>query len=311
VIEEPRIEPRGRAEELVVAGAPARFWVYPADTPAGSGPGGQGRPTIIVVHGFRGDHHGLEQIAGRLGAAGSYRVVAPDLPGFGASPPFPGRPHDLDGYTDWLIAFVEAVADDGPVIMIGHSFGSIVVASALARGLVAQRTVLINPIGAPALSGPRGILSRLAVGYYRLGAALPRRIGLPLLRSRGITRLLSEVMAKTDDRELRRWIHDQHRRYFGAFADRHVVLESFRASVSNDVSQFGSLIDIPVLMIAGEFDDITQVDQQRRLAATLPRADLLVIDGVGHLIHYEAPSRAAAAILAFVDQTNGVGGPRV
>lgn len=303
MIEEPRIEPRGRAEELVVAGAPARFWVYPADDPAPAA--GDDRPTIIVVHGFRGDHHGLEQIAGRLGAVGTYRVVAPDLPGFGDAPPFPGRAHDLDGYTDWLIAFVAAVAGDGPVIMVGHSFGSIVVASALARGLVAERAVLINPIGAPALSGPRGILSRLAVGYYRAGAALPRPIGLPLLRSRMITRLLSEVMAKTEDRELRRWIHDQHRRYFGAFADRHVVLESFRASVSHDVSQFATLIDIPVLLIAGEVDDITQVDQQRRLAATLARAELVVIDGVGHLIHYEAPARAAAAILAFVDQIDG------
>lgn len=296
------MRPDARASDVTVAGARTRFWIYPPSAePTGR--------TVILVHGFRGDHHGLEQIAGRLVAAGADRVIAPDLPGFGDSAKLPGRPHDLDGYVEWLIDFVRAAVGDGPVIMVGHSFGSIVVSAALAQGLTAQRAVLINPIGAPALSGPRGILSRLAVGYYRLGAALPSRIGLPLLRSRIVTRLLSELMAKTRDRDLRRWIHDQHRRYFGAFADRTVVLESFRASVSADVSQFAAKIDIPVLLIAGEVDDITGIDQQRRLAERFPRAELVVISSVGHLIHYEAPDQAAEAMLAFAGtqgHTNGV-----
>jgi hypothetical protein len=34
--------------------------------------------------------------------------------------------------------------------------------------------ILVNPIGAPALEGPRGVLTRLAVLYYCLGARLPR-----------------------------------------------------------------------------------------------------------------------------------------
>lgn len=286
-------EPQGRAAEVTADGVRSRYWTY------ANGSGDRIR-TVILVHGFRGDHHGLEWIAARLAMLDdSYRIVAPDLPGFGESFRFTDRPHDLDSYAAWLINFVAAVTKEDSVIIVGHSFGSIIVSAALARGMIAERVVLINPIGAPALSGPRGILSRLAVGYYRLGAALPRSIGLPLLRSRAITRGLSDVMAKTGDRELRRWIHDQHRRYFGAFADREVVLESFRASVSADVSQFATKIDIPVLLIAGEIDDITGLDQQRRLVERFAAAELVVISSVGHLIHYEAPARAAEAIAAF------------
>ena len=44
---------------------------------------GAGR-TIILVHGFRGDHHGLSAIAGALG---DHHVVIPDLPGYGKTAP--------------------------------------------------------------------------------------------------------------------------------------------------------------------------------------------------------------------------------
>ncbi|HIY64770.1 MAG TPA: alpha/beta hydrolase, partial [Candidatus Agrococcus pullicola] len=40
-----------------------------------------GRP-LAFVHGFRGDHHGLETIAAHLPG---YRILIPDLPGFGES----------------------------------------------------------------------------------------------------------------------------------------------------------------------------------------------------------------------------------
>ena len=107
----------------------------------------------------------------------------------------------------------------------------------MARGLAPERLVLVNPIGAPALEGPRGVMTRLAVLYYRTAAALPERAGFALLRNGAIVRVMSVTMAKTRSKSLRRWIHDQHDRYFSAFGDRDAVLEAFRASVSHDVSE--------------------------------------------------------------------------
>src|SRR5690606_5562532 len=100
--------------------------------------------TVIAVHGFRGDHHGLEPVLGFLPEA---RVIAPDLPGFGETSPLPGRTHDLDEYAGWLRDFAAAVAPGA--VILGHSFGSIVASAAVAGGLETPSLILINPIGAP------------------------------------------------------------------------------------------------------------------------------------------------------------------
>ncbi|TFD76690.1 alpha/beta fold hydrolase [Cryobacterium fucosi] len=275
---------------VTVLGSDTRYWDYgdPAAT-----------TTIVMVHGFRGDHHGLEPVVAQLPG---FRIISPDLPGFGESGPLTPIRHDIAGYGRWLSELVDALSIPGRTVILGHSFGSIIVAAAIAGGLTADEVVLVNPIAAPALSGPRGILTRLAVFYYWAAAKLPERLGFALLRNRVIVRAMSITMAKTGDRDLRRWIHNQHDRYFSAFADRAVVLEAFTASVGSDVSEFAAAIPQPTLLVAADKDDITPVAAQHRLQALFPNASLRVIPDVGHLIHYEVPARAADEIRRFLAQ---------
>lgn len=272
--------------EADVCGTRAVFWEYgPADA----------ADTIVAVHGFRGDHHGLEPVVAHLPGV---RILMPDLPGFGETAPMPGRAHDLDAYRDFVTEFARAVAPGASIL--GHSFGSIVVSAAVAAGLDAPRTILVNPIGAPALEGPRGVFTRLAVFYYWLGAKLPQRAGTWLLRTRVIVRIMSLAMVKSRDRAMRRFVHDQHDRYFSGFSDRDVLHDAFVASVSHDVREFGQGLTTPTLLIAADRDDITPIEAERALRDELPDARLVEIAGVGHLIHYEKPAEAAAAILAFL-----------
>lgn len=277
-----------RTGTVSVLGSTTTYWDY--GDPASA-------TTILMVHGFRGDHHGLEPVVAQLSGV---RIISPDLPGFGESEPLHGIRHDIAGYGRWLREFVSAVAPTGRLVILGHSFGSVVVAAAVAGGLHADVVVLVNPIAAPALSGPRGILTRLAVFYYWAAARLPERLGFALLRNRLIVRVMSVTMTKTNSRELRRWIHNQHDRYFSAFSDRRVVLEAFTASVSTDVSEFARNIPQRTLLIAAEKDDITPVAAQHRLQALFPDATLRVIPDVGHLIHYEMPAPAADHLRRFL-----------
>ena len=271
-----------------IAGRLTTYWEYGTETDG---------PTIVMVHGFRGDHHGLEPVVAHLDG---FHILSPDLPGFGESEPL-DAPHDIDAYAAWLTAFVAAVELPRPPVILGHSFGSIVVSAALAgTPLRAPRVILVNPIAAPALAGPRGILTRLAVFYYRMGAWLPEPLGFALLRNRVIVRVMSVTMTKTRDKELRRWIHDQHDLYFSAFGNRAVVLEAFKASVGNDVSEFATAIGDRTLLIAADQDDITPIEAQHRLVRRFPDATLEVLPGVGHLIHYEVPRQAADLIRSFL-----------
>jgi len=252
--------------------------------------------TVVMVHGFRGDHHGLEPVIAHLAG---YRVIAPDLPGFGESAPLAASAHSIEGYAGWLVRFVRELRVEGQVVL-GHSFGSIVVSAAVSSGLRPSAVILVNPIAAPALSGPRGVFTRLAVFYYWLAARLPARLGFALLRNRLIVRIMSVTMAKTRDRGLRRWIHDQHDRYFSSFSSRDVVLEAFTASVSHDVSEYAATVTPPTLLVAADRDDITPVAAQHRLATQFADARLEVLPDVGHLIHYEMPEQAAIAIRRFL-----------
>ncbi len=276
--------------EATAAGVRTAYWVYGrADA----------EMTVLAVHGFRGEHHGLEPIVAFLR---DVRVISPDLPGFGETPPLPGR-HDLDGYAAWLTAFAAAVAPGA--VVLGHSFGSIVSSAAVARGLRTPRLILINPIGAPALEGPRGILTRLAILYYWAGAVLPKPLGDALLRNRLIVRVTSVAMAKTRDRALRAFIHGQHDTYFSRFADRDTLHEAFVTSVSNDVRAAAPGIRVPTLLVVAAKDDITPLRSQYDLQRLFPDAELEVIPEVGHLIHYETPRVAASAIMRFLRPSDG------
>ncbi|WP_300266007.1 alpha/beta hydrolase [Microbacterium sp.] len=277
--------PVGR-REIEIRGSTTAYWVY--------GPP-EASTTIIAVHGFRGEHHGLEPV---LAFLPEVRVIAPDLPGFGESEPLPERTHDLDEYAGWLRDFAAATAPGA--VILGHSFGSIVASAAVAGGLSTPRLILINPIGAPALEGPKGVMTRLAVLYYSLGARLPEKLGTALLRNRLIVRVMSITMAKTKDPALRRFIHDQHDTYFSDFADRDVLRDAFIASVSHDVREFAATIEVPTLLIAAQQDDITPIEAERELATMFAEAELTEIAEVGHLIHYETPAEAAGAIRRFL-----------
>lgn len=272
---------------IVVNGVKTFYWEY----------GDKNSPLqLVMIHGFRGDHHGLEPIVAELGS--DVHVIIPDLPGFGISDALPS-PADITAYSTWLRDFLKQLKAENAVIL-GHSFGSIVVGAALASGLSNKRAILINPIAANALKGPRGIMTRLAVLYYKAAAALPAKSGYALLKNKTIVRVMSQTMAKTKDANLRQWIHEQHDQYFSLFASRDSVLEAFETSVSNDVSQFAPDIHQELMMLVADKDDITALPEQKLLASRIPGTRLEIVEGVGHLVHYEAPDFAAQNIRDFL-----------
>ncbi|WP_411733766.1 alpha/beta fold hydrolase [Paeniglutamicibacter sp.] len=295
-----------------VHGSRVSTWTYPALGPC--------RGVILAVHGFRGDHHGLARIIDQLS---DFAIIVPDLPGFGASTPFagdstpasgvsdPGAPvaassaaapsHDVAGYGEVIGALREELGLGPDTILLGHSFGTIVAATFLARhpGTFA-RLVLINPICEPALEGSQAAMSRAAGAYYAAGEKLPAPLGEALLRSRFITDVMSLAMLKSKDPAMRAYVLDQHRRYFSGFTSRATLREAYGASITATVRDVAARINEPVLLVVGEHDELGSVPAQRALARTFPRALMRVIGDVGHLIHYEKAPEAASLIEEFL-----------
>jgi len=253
--------------------------------------------TIVMIHGLRGTHHGLDLIAKNLDG---YRVIVPDLPGFGESKPFDNE-HSIPNYAKWLNKFIIDLRLPEPPALLGHSFGSIIVSNyAVIYPKTVRKLILENPIGAPALKGPRNFMSKLATGYYWLAKKLPKPTGTRLLRAKPAVMAMSITMAKTHDITVRKFIHNQHLQHFNSFASRRVVDEAYRASISSNVSDFAHGINVPTLLIAGDIDDITSIADQEKLLKLFPDAKLVVLNGVGHLTHYETPVEVANAIKRFV-----------
>lgn len=102
---------------------------------------------VLFLHGWAlspaSYRTGLAQVAAR-GA----NVLAPALPGFGGTDELPAPELTIGGFARWVVGFLEAVGVDGPVTVVGHSFGG-GVAVRLAHDApgVVSRLVLVNSIG--------------------------------------------------------------------------------------------------------------------------------------------------------------------
>lgn len=258
------------------------------------------KPTLFMIHGFRGTHHGLLLIAKPLRK--SFDVIIPDLPGFAEGEVLDS--HDLDSYVNWLHKFMKKNTPKGEVpYLLGHSFGSLVTSAYAAKHPKSiKRLILVNPIGAPALEGPKRFLTKLAVFYYKVGEKLPQKVGRRWLGMKSVTMIMSITMAKTDDKQLRKFIHDQHRQHFSTFHSAKSVSEGFKTSVSNTVRDFAPKIQVPTLLIAGALDDVTSLSHQYSLVKEFSDGSLSVIDGVGHLTHYETPNKVASLITNWLNK---------
>jgi pimeloyl-ACP methyl ester carboxylesterase len=273
---------------LTSHGSQVHYWEYNADK----------QPTIFVIHGYRGTHHGLERIIAHLP---QYRFIVPDLPGFGSSTPMQRQPHSIHGYSEAAADIMRSLKLKNTVV-IGHSLGSIITAE-LAKNhpeLISQ-LILINPISSHPLKGISGILLRPAILYHWLGGkVLPEKLGRKLLDSKQFLLFGSVMMATTKDKQLRQIVHANHLTHMPEYDNSRTLYDAYLASLSGTVTDRAHGITMPTLLIAGTKDALAPLSHQHTLASKLTSVKLVAIDNVGHLVHYEKAAEAAEAIDHFI-----------
>lgn len=276
---------------ILAHGLRVRYWQYHP----------QATTTMVLIHGFTGNHKGFQYIIPLLP---NIRFIVPDLPGFGET--------DLPQRSDWSVdaiarltnEFVQALQLPTPPHILGHSMGGLVVSSMVrqAPDLYDSKMILLSPVPtAITKNDKRRAGAILGALQYGLGYKLPK-VGERLVKNRTITRAITHTIMTTSDRQLRKAIHEHH------FDNLNYISSiEFYSKLHHDINRQGAIDNAAalrkkeLLLISGNADNVTPLAEMKKLVLAAKPKKFIVLDGVGHLAHYERPQEVSEAISLFLD----------
>jgi 3-oxoadipate enol-lactonase len=243
---------------------------------------GSGRP-IILLHGSPFDRRmWAPQLAG---LSGEFRIVAPDLPGYGSSP-LRAATMTMRAFADAVVELLDALGIDRAVV-VGLSMG----------GLVAMELALGRPERVEGV-----VLAATSSAPLHPREAERRRAAAAEIEANGMLATTLEMAGSL----------------FGPRARRNppLLVDVLRMMLSTppagaaaalrgraehpDYSSLLPELAVPSLVIAGDADGFAPEEVTAQLVDSLPEPELLVLPGVGHLPNLEEPGRFNAALRAFV-----------
>ncbi|MGH3368899.1 MAG: alpha/beta fold hydrolase [Nocardioidaceae bacterium] len=246
-------------------------------------------PPLVLVHGAAADHTRWRPLLPHLEP--HFTVHTVDRRGRGASGDRPG--YALEREFEDIAAVIDAVAADaGPVNVYGHSHGGIVAFGAATLTLKIRRLALYEgwPVPDPDVYGlPDGLVARideLVTGGDRDGA---------------VELLIREVVHVSDEdiaalKAAPSWP--------GRVAAAHTMSREIRAELTARLDPASArTITAPVLLLTGEHSADPSTPHAGSVAAALPNARIVDIEGQGHVADAVVPDLFAAHLLAFLQST--------
>ena len=165
-----------------------------------------------------------------------------------------------------------------------------------------DKLILLNPISAP-VSEAKNIADFFGNGYYKIGEKLPSKLASKWFSSKMTTLIASEFMIKNRTRSNRKYINNAHLEHFSDYKNIQSLIESYEASSKNSVKEFAPNINNETLIIVGDKDDIAPLKKQLELKKLFKNATFEIINGVGHLTHYETPKEVSKLINNYLSLT--------
>jgi pimeloyl-ACP methyl ester carboxylesterase len=237
---------------------------------------GRGRP-LLLIHAFPLSGKMWERQVAAL--SGSYRLIVPDLRGFGASPPVPGTA-SLDQYADDLAGLLTHLGLEH-VSVAGLSMGGYI-AFALLRRHRAQVDALVLADTRPQPDTEEGQRAR------EDNARLAEQQGAGAIATQMLPKLLSSSAPEQLRAEVRGIIEAN---------DRAGIAAALRAMAARpDSTPLLASIAVPTLILVGAEDGLTPPSDARAMHAAIPGSRLVELPGAGHLANMEAPEAFNAAV---------------
>lgn len=246
-------------------------------------------PPLLLLHGFLMSHQAWDDVVPRF--AEQFRVVMPDLPGFGESEkPGPTRfDYGVEAFAECVADLIAALGLGRPHI-VGHGMsGAIALALAAKHPEFVDRLVLVDPMVFP--SARKSSLFEMPV----LGAFFFKQLyGKSLFRAYFRDNIFSPGFAMPLDRLDRFYnIFNTPSARESAFATMHALMDT-RSTVARL-----SRVRAPSLVIWGRNDALFPAQLAQRLARELSAERLEVME-TGHAPHMEQPTHFVEAVGTFL-----------
>ncbi len=253
------------------------------------------QPTVIFFHNFGGGASAYEWSKVYAALTAGYRVIAPDLIGWGASA-HPARRYTPQDYLGNIEDFIQQVAT-GPVIAVASSF----TAGLLAR-LAAGRSELF-----------RSLFLTCPSGFRDFGTGAGRRLPEPLINLPFLDQIVYALGAN-NELAVRNFLEN----FLLAKRDRlspetvaaylasaqqpnaeYAALSFLRGDLYFDLAPYLMRLKVPTAMVWGEQAQFTSVSLGRRLASLNPEAvqRFQVVSETGVLPQLEQPGTVTALLL--------------
>ena len=243
---------------------------------------GQGT-ALVLLHGIGA---GSGSWVGQLeGLASSFRVIAWDAPGYGASAPLPQAQPLAGDYARVLAEFLQALKIDA-LALVGHSLGTIMAAAWAARPTAKlRRLVLASPARGYAQATPEARAAK-----YRERIELVERLGIEGMAAQRAARLCAPGAAADAIEIVRR---NMARCTPGGYAQAAHML------ANDDLALHLGKVGVPTAVLCGELDSVTPPAACKQVADDAG-APFTLLPGAGHACYVEDARRFNAALLDFI-----------
>ena len=248
-------------------------------------------PPLVLLHGFASSTLVWSKVFLRLAAAG-FRVIVPDLLGYGYS----GKPRNgeytIEGQARSVIGLLDQLGIERATL-VGSSYGGAVAATcALDYPERLEKLVLVG-----AVNNNRPLKFTL---LRLFGSPVLGDVVSPLLI--GSRRLLRQRMKRVYDRHS--WVLDERRvearhRPLRAAATQRAIIRTVRGWDAEHISRDAHLIQQPTLLLWGETDPEVPLPDGERLLRVIPNSRLIVFRECGHLPHEEYPETFTDVVSQF------------
>lgn len=268
------------------------------------------RLTVVFAHGFclrmGAFYFQRARLAQQWGP--QVRMVFYDQRGHGQSAEASPETYTVTQLGRDLETVLAVMAPRGPVVLVGHSMGGMTVLSharqfphryptrIVGAAIIASAAegVSRSPLGEvlknPALEAARFAVRHAPKTVHRTRGAASSVIG-PILRaaSYGDEKISPSVVAFSE-----KMMHD---------TPIATLVEFLHAlEVHDETSALPTLAKVPTLIACGDHDLLTPMEQSETMAAALPKSELVIVHGAGHLVQLEQPEIIDDALVQLVER---------